>query len=68
MFLLLNDSNQFYDVELRREVVLPKAAEIEGGRQNLVKSNQQPSFRSSDKYVCQPKDTLHLVFFTPRAY
>ena len=44
MVFLLNDSNQFYDVELRREVVLPKAAEIEGGRQNLVKSNQQSEF------------------------
>ena len=32
MFLLLNDSNQFYDVELRREAVLSKAAEIEGDR------------------------------------
>ena len=32
MFLLLNNSNQLYDVELRREAVLPKAVEIEGDR------------------------------------
>ena len=67
MFLLLNNSNQFYDVELRRKAVLSKAVEIERDRIKLNQINN-PSFRSSDKYVCQPKDTLQLVFFTPRAY